>query len=483
MNETTNDDLERMMDAAARDAAPFASAGYATRAALLERIADRLDDGVDLLVPMAHRETHLTEPRLTGELARTSYQLRLFARLLADGRQLGIEIAHPDPDFPLGAPSPDLRQMRIPLGPVAVFAASNFPFAFSVAGGDTASALAAGCPVIVKAHPGHPELSRATAAVVSGAVAELGLPAGVFGVVFGEKAGVELLRHPALRAASFTGSTAGGRFLFDIAVGRPTPIPFYGELGSVNPVYVTREAMAQRRLELAREFVGSFTLGTGQFCTKPGIVFIPRDPEFLDQVARLAEAVTPAPFLNDRIAQNFERLADDFRVEGVDVLVDGAITSDGAGASLFATDSRVFLEHVTTLSEERFGPSAILVQYDDAAELPAIADAIGGTLTSTVHAQSAHDRDLEPIVAAAVRNSGRIIWNSWPTGVTVSAAMTHGGPYPSTTSPGHTSVGLTAIDRFLRPVTFQGFPADALPPELKDDNPLGLRRSVDAFPG
>ncbi len=478
--ESDPQDVDIAVARAAAAAAPFAAAGYRSRARLLTAIADRLDAAADEVVPIAHRETHIAQARLTGELARTSYQLRAFARLLLDGRQLGISIEHSDPAFPLAGPSPDLRSVMQPLGPVAVFAASNFPFAFSVAGGDTASALAAGCPVIVKAHPGHPQLARATADVVHGAVIETAFDAGVFALVEGHEAGVRLLRHPDIRAAAFTGSTPGGRALFDIASSRPVPIPFYGELGSINPVYVSREAMDARRGDIVAGFVDSYTLAAGQLCTKPGLIFVPRGEGFAAAARERVNAIPAARLLNDRIAASYTSTGDLLAaVDGVDVVAAGVETDLGHAPTLLATTIDTFLENVETLTTERFGPSALVVEYDDVDRLPAAATAVGGTLTSTIHAQHLSDRGIETLVGAAVRESGRVIWNGWPTGVTVSPAMMHGGPYPASTSPLHTSVGLTAVARFLRPVVFQGFPDEALPPELQEANPLGLTRSVD----
>jgi len=483
MNDTELSLVDAVAAQAAQAAPQFARTEYAVRRRLLESIADAIDGAADQLVPLARAETNLPEARLRGEVARTTYQLRSFARLLLDGRQLGIAIEHSDPAFPLGGPSPDLRMMSLPVGPVAVFAASNFPFAFSVAGGDTASALAAGCPVVVKAHPGHPSLSRATADLIRGVLDDLALPTGIFGMIEGQEAGVRLVQHPAIRAAAFTGSTAGGRALFDIATRRPEPIPFYGELGSINPVYVTREAMGADADAIAAGFVDSYTTGAGQLCTKPGVVFVPaRHRTFARTVLERIDSVQPARLLNDAIAGAFERSGAYFdRTEGVTVLRRGGDTGDGFTPALFTTSLDAFLQSSESLTHERFGPSALLVEYEDAERLASAAQVIGGTLTSTIHADAVDDAGLTGLLPVAAQMSGRLIWNSWPTGVTVSPAMMHGGPYPASTAPLHTSVGATAIARFLRPVAFQGFPDEALPAELRESNPLGLARSVDSL--
>lgn len=468
MTDTTVETVEALGDAAGEAARAVAATDGAARAALLDRLADALDDDADALVSLAERETHLATGRLRTELARTTYQLRAFARYVAEGRHFRPVIEPADADYPLGGPSPDLRSVSQPIGPVAVFAASNFPFAFSVAGGDTASALAAGCPVVVKAHPGHPQLSRAVAAHVAAAVAAQGLPAGVFGMIEGVEVGARLLRHPRIRAAAFTGSTRGGRALYDIAVSRPDPIPFYGELGSVNPVYVTREAAADGVERIAEGFVASYTLGAGQFCTKPGLIFVPVDSDFADHAAAQLDAVGAAQLLDERIRAGFESLEDAFTgTRGVEVLRAGGSDDSGARPALYRTRLDTLLSHADTLTQERFGPSALIVEYDRPADLAAAARTVEGTLTSTVHASGAHDAGLADLVDEIRPRSGRLIWNGWPTGVTVSAAMMHGGPYPASTSSLHTSVGLSAIERFLRPVAYQDFPEELLPPALR----------------
>jgi NADP-dependent aldehyde dehydrogenase len=480
MTDTDDRTVDAVAAAAAASARIFARTAARARADLLDAIASGLEEAGDELVAVAARESRLTHSRLESELDRTAYQLRAFGQLVTAGRHVRAVIEHADSDYPIGGPAPDLRSMLHPVGPVAVFAASNFPFAFSVAGGDTASALAAGCPVVVKAHPGHPELSRATASIVRAALAELGFEPGVFALVEGERAGVRLLQHPAVTAAAFTGSTVGGRVLFDIAAARPTPIPFYGELGSVNPVIVTAEALAARGSQIPEGFVGSFTLGSGQFCTKPGIVFVPAGSGFVAAAAEALDRVAPAPLLNERIQGGYDERGALFTgTEGVDTVRGGGSTGEGERPALYRTDFATFLAHRDALTEERFGPSALVVEYG-VDQLVDAARSVPGTLTWTVQAATVDDVGVREVIDEIREHSGRLVYNGWPTGVTVSPAMMHGGPYPASTSSRFTSVGAAAIDRFLRPVAYQNFPDELLPAELSEANPLGVPREVDA---
>ncbi|GAA4342136.1 aldehyde dehydrogenase (NADP(+)) [Microbacterium rhizosphaerae] len=469
---STIEDVTAKVDAAVGAFDRLRRMSPAERAALLDAIAYALEANATTLVPLAQRESHLSPPRLTGELGRTTYQLRSFAQHLRTGDFAGVVIDHAKADTPLG-PTPDLRRHLIPLGPVAVYSASNFPFAFSVAGGDTASALAAGCPVVVKAHSGHPELSAATTAIVQGALASAGAPDGTLDVVYGQNAGVSLLQNPRVSAGAFTGSTAGGRALFDVAAARPRPIPFYGELGSVNPVIVSREASGCRAEEIATGLVDSFTLGGGQFCTKPGVVFVP-EGSAIPELARKAVRNAPAQqLLNDRITAAYTAAEPHFHaVPGVDTLVRGAATEEGVTPSLFRTPLASLLAHSDTLLEERFGPSAVLIEYPSDANLASLLDPFDGSLTVTIHALGADDAGVADALDRATLIAGRVVWNGWPTGVAVSPAMTHGGPYPSSTNALHTSVGVTAIRRFQRPVTFQNAPDALLPEPLRDAKPL-----------
>jgi NADP-dependent aldehyde dehydrogenase len=463
--------------AAAGATAPMAAASREERARWLEAVADALDAAKAELVPIAVAESHLPEARLTGEVGRTTGQLRLFAGVLRDGGYLEVVIDHARPDAT--PPQPELRRLLVPTGPVAVFAASNFPFAFSVAGGDTASALAAGCPVVVKAHPGHPELSRRTAAVVSDALAAGGAPDGAFGLIEGTEEGRVLVQEPAITAGAFTGSLGGGRALFDLANGRPAPIPFYAELGSINPVVVTAEAVATDGEALAKGLVGSFTLGAGQFCTKPGVVFVPQGAGFEQLVAGSMGETTAALLLNERIASGFGHglgaLADHDAVE----LVAGnrsAADADAPEPLVLATTAAAVVADPEALLAECFGPVTLLVSYASDDELATALSAVEGSLTGTVHAADGEDvRHLAALLAPRV---GRLLFGGWPTGVAVTWSQHHGGPWPATTSL-HTSVGATAIRRFLRPLAFQDAPESVLPAELHESNPLGVPRRVD----
>jgi NADP-dependent aldehyde dehydrogenase len=470
---TTLEALDEILAAAAAARRPWARRSAAARAAALRAIADALDAAGDKLVPIAADETHLPTARLTGELTRTTFQLRLHAAEIETGRPFDARIDHADPTWGMG-PRPDLRRLRIPLGPVVVFAAGNFPFAFSVAGGDTSSALAAGCPVVVKAHPGHPLLSDATADVVLAALRSVDAPDGVFAVIHGDEAGRAAVLDPRIAAGAFTGSLAGGRALFDLAVSRPVPIPFFGELGSVNPVFVTRAAAGRRADTIVEEFVGSFTLGAGQFCTKPGLLFVPSDSE-VPQLLSSYSDYRAQPMLNERMEAGFERSLTRLR-EHPDVHPLAAEPDGSAGELgpvVQATSLAAVLADQDTLVEECFGPAALVVTYDDESQLLDAASRLPGQLTVTVIGEE-NDAIAPALVELAAERAGRVLWNQWPTGVSVTYAQQHGGPYPATTAPASTSVGTAAISRFLRPVAYQGLPQTLLPDELQDANPRGI---------
>ena len=478
MTDTTPQQLDQVLATASRAAAVLAAAAPAERAGWLRAVAKELGDHRDELVALAEAETHLPGGRLQGEVKRTSVQLELFADVLEEGNYVEAVIDLPDPDFALGA-KPDLRRMLVPVGPVAVYAASNFPFAFSVAGNDTASALAAGCPVVVKAHPGHPETSRRTAEVALAALAGAGAPEGTLALVEGMEAGVALVQDERVAAAGFTGSVRGGRALYDLANGRPTPIKFFGELGSINPAVVTAKAADERTAEIAEGFVGSYTLGVGQFCTKPGLLFVPAGHRIVTEIAERAGQVAGGELLYDKIADGYGSTLDELRqTEGVRVLVDGG-AADGLSTAptLLAVDGADFLAHPDELLTECFGPTSVLVEYASTEELTAALATLEGSLTTTVQGTDEEAAELTDLIALLSKRSGRVLWNGWPTGVAVTWAMNHGGPYPATTLD-YTSVGATAINRWLRPVSFQSAPAALLPPALADDNPLGLTRRV-----
>ncbi|KOG66783.1 aldehyde dehydrogenase [Streptomyces griseoflavus] len=494
------------VDAAVRAAhdARGALADRTVRAALLRRAAGQLDGAAERIVEAADAETALGPARLTGELARTTYQLRVFADLVEEGAFLDVRIDHADPA--LTPPRPDLRRYKIPLGVVAVYAASNFPLAFSVPGGDTASALAAGCPVVVKAHPDHPATSELCAALLRRAAAEVGVPEGAIGLVHGFEAGIELVRHPLVAAAGFTGSVRGGRALYDAAAARPHPIPFHGELGSLNPVVVTEAAAEERADEIGAGLAGSMTLGTGQFCVKPGLVLAPRGPagDRLERALADAVSATEAGVLLDH------RMRDDFvdgvrertALPGVEAPVTpgaGGEHTVGAGFLAVPADRLADGGAHDLLLEECFGPVTVLARYTDEAELGAVLARLPGNLTATLQlgAGECGGEDGAPVppgdrtgsagggagrgarlLAALTPLAGRVVVNGWPTGVAVAPAQHHGGPYPATTSTS-TSVGGTAVERWLRPVAYQDTPPALLPPELREDNPLHLPRRVD----
>ncbi|TDD89189.1 aldehyde dehydrogenase (NADP(+)) [Saccharopolyspora karakumensis] len=488
ISETTEEELDRCLQAAADAAESWGDLAPKERAAALETVADALDDETSALVEQAAAETGLSEGRLTGEVKRTTVQLRMFADLLRDGSYLRIVIDRQDPDFVLGA-RPDLRRWLTPTGPVVVYAASNFPFAFSVAGGDTASALAAGCPVVLKTHPGHPETSRRTVEIVRSALTRAGAPEGTFAAIAGRQAGIRALQDPRITAGAFTGSVSGGRALFDIAAARPNPIPFFGELGSINPAVVTSEADHEREEDVAAGFVGSFTLGAGQFCTKPGVLLLPGGSELPKQIAELAGEVSAARMLTAKIADGYrERIAEVSELPGVEVITTGTEhAADGdvpafTPTVLHAGSVANLLEHRAALLEETFGPAAVIAEYESEGDLHRALSAVEGSLTVTLQTSGepgpAEQDRLANLVALAGKRAGRVIFNQWPTGVAVTPAQQHGGPYPATTAVSHTSVGTAAIDRFLRPVSYQNCPEALLPAALRDANPLGLPRTV-----
>lgn len=443
------------------------------RAGALVAVASALGEEGPSLVSLARSETGLGRSRLESELRRTVAQLRLFAELIFDGSYLDARLDAADDSYATGR-RPDLRRVLTPVGPVLNFAASNFPFAFSVAGGDTVSALAAGCPVIVKAHPGHPALARATAVVVGAVLANAGLPAGVFQLVEGQQAGIDLLNDDRIKAAAFTGSLRAGRMLADIAAARPRPIPFFGELGSVNPVYVTTSA-AKSDHDLINGFIASVSGSAGQLCTKPGFLFMPSSAD-LSGVRTAASLVPEHRLLNPRIGEGYEERRNlILGTDGVDVLARGSVREhDGqwyVTPTIVTVDSDVLRESRGRLLDECFGPLSIIVRYTDLASLPNLhMELFPGNLTSTIHATDA-DRDvIAPLVDVLSETSGRVIFDGWPTGVSVTSAMQHGGPYPATTMDA-TSVGTAAISRFLRGVAYQDTPEPLLPPALQTSNP------------
>ena len=436
------------------------------RAGWLDGLAAALEADRSALVGLAHQETHLSPGRLDGEVTRTAAQLRFFAGVIREGGYLEAVVESPDPT--LVPPRPDLRRILRPLGPVAVYAASNFPFAFSVLGNDTASALAAGCPVVVKAHPGHPELSRRTAELAAAV-----LPGGWIGLVEGIEAGVELVRHPGIRAAGFTGSLRGGRALFDAAVSRPDPIPFYGELGSINPVVVTRAAAAERAAAIGAGLVGSFTRDAGQYCTKPGLVFVPEGGGVEEAVraelggAPSSRQLTPA--MAEAFAAGTAALGGQLDTE----VLRADAPAPASAPTVVLVSAAGFLADVGVFLTERFGPVTVVVRYRDD-ELDGILSALEPSLTATIH--RGQDEDVTALATRLSGITGRLLFDGWPTGVAIGWAQHHGGAWPSTTASVHTSVGATAIRRWLSPIAYQDAPQEVLPPELRDGNPLNIPR-------
>jgi NADP-dependent aldehyde dehydrogenase len=473
-------DIDTLAGRAAAAARSWAATAPTVRAAAMVAAADALEAAGGELIGIGVQETGLTEARLTGELKRTAVQLRLFADVVIDGSYLDVRIDEADSDFALGV-RPDLRRYRIPVGPVLNFAASNFPFAFSVAGGDTASALAAGCSVIVKAHSGHPQLSVRTAEVVAGALEGAGAPEGTLQLISGQEAGVAMLKHPLIAAGSFTGSIRVGRMLADIAAARPAPIPFYGELGSVNPAFVTQAAVAARADSIAEGFVASVSGSAGQLCTKPGFLFVPAGHGLDAQLAERAGAVAPHRMLYPGIAAGYRDRRDAILdTPGVTAISEGSLTFDEEGQgwatpTLVSVSAKDLVEHRETLRDEAFGPLSIVVEYADEDELPAVADQLfAGNLTGTVHAAGGEDSPaLRSLIQWLTGHTGRVLFDGWPTGVAVTPAMQHGGPWPATTSDA-TSVGTAAISRFLRSVSYQDAPQELLPEPLRDDNPWNV---------
>ncbi len=473
--------VDRACAAAKSVADWYADTDLPTRAGLLEAIADAIDAARDDLVPLAVEESRLGVDHLTGEVGRTTGQLRLMAQVVRDGSYLGVVLDTALPDAT--PPRPDLRRMCVPLGPVAVFAASNFPFAFSTLGGDTASALAAGCPVVVKPNPGHPRLSDAVMAVAQEALRTAGAPDGVLTMVSHElQDGIDLVNDDRIEAVAFTGSQRGGLALARLAADRPRPIPFFGELGSINPIFVTPEAAAARGASIAEGWVGSFTLGAGQFCTKPGLLVAPRDEAIRAAAVAAVGGVAGQGMLTSAIRDAFlHGVGDRTDISSVEVLHEGGwdADTDTVRATLFAVPADVVLADPRLL-EECFGPMSLLVEYDDPQQMLAIADVLPGLLAAGVQAQD-NDAIIGDLMPKLVAHAGRVLWNGWPTGVAVTWSMQHGGPFPATTAPATTSVGAAAVDRFVRPVTWQGMPQAVLPPALRDGNPWGVPRRVDGL--
>lgn len=456
------------------------------RGKLLRQIATNIEAIAPEVIERAELETALPKGRLQSETARTCSQLRLFAEVAEDTSWVMARIDRADRERkPL--PKPDIRSMLRPLGAVVVFGASNFPLAFSVAGGDTASALAAGNTVIAKAHPAHPGTSELVGEAIRQAVRQHDLPDGVFSLLFdgGNEAGSSLVQHPLVKAAGFTGSRQGGMALMRLASSRPEPIPFYGEMSSTNPIFILPGALRQNSEKIAAGLHVSFTLGAGQFCTKPGMVFLPEGSDAVRLQERLQQAVKETAgfhLLTEGIRSSYEKGIKSRRNKSnLKLVAEAALSENGAPAVtavLFETDAQSFLED-PELSAEIFGPSTLLVRHSRRDEVLEIARQLEGHLTATIHGTEEDLREFGDLIAILENKVGRLILNGFPTGVEVSHAMVHGGPFPATSDGRFTSVGTQAIYRFVRPVCFQGFPDSALPDELKDANPLGIWRMID----
>jgi 2,5-dioxopentanoate dehydrogenase len=457
------------------------------RAEFLDAIGDEIMALGDELVQRAMDETALPEARITGERGRTVNQLRAFANLLRDGSWLEATIDLADPNR-TPVPKVDIRRMLIPIGPVVVFAASNFPLAFSTAGGDTASALAGGNPVIVKAHSGHPGTSELVANAIIAASQKTNMPNGVFSMLHGSgrTVGQALVKHPRVKAVGFTGSTHAGRTLFNIANDRPEPIPVFAEMGSINPVLVTPKALSNDGDSIATAYAGSITLGTGQFCTNPGLI-IGLDSVELDNfvtiLGKAIDKVTPSTMLNPVVFSGFSKSYQKVLAQpGISVVGQSEEAADAdklqARPTVGAVDAKTFLTN-QELHCEVFGPFSLVVKCADAEELLQVVTSLEGQLTASVMAEETEFPEYATVIDTLQSRVGRILFNGVPTGVEVCSAMQHGGPYPAATDSRFTSVGTAAIKRFVRPIAYQNWPDAALPDELQNNNPLGIWRLVD----
>jgi 2,5-dioxopentanoate dehydrogenase len=451
------EDVDRACVHAAEAFRDYSRRSGAERAQLLRRIAQGIEDLGDPLIDCVMRETALPRARIVGERARTCMQLRLFASVAEEGSWVDERIDVEDPGRE--PPRPRIRSLLRPLGPVVVFSASNFPLAFSVAGGDTAAALAVGCTVIVKAHPAHPGTSKLVAGVIARAVKECALPGGVFSMLFdaGHAVGVALVEHPLIRAGAFTGSQQGGLALLRVAQARPEPIPFFAEMGSVNPVFLFPGALAARGESIAVGLHASLTLGVGQFCTQPGVIVMVRDDAFLKRLSALITATPPGTMLTKGMQIAYEHACSARgMLPGVKELARAEANPTQAPAALYSVDVESFLE-ASELSDEIFGPTSLVVLCRNVGDFARCARHLPGQLTATVHAESAERAQVTDLLWELEQKAGRLVYNGFPTGVEVGTAMMHGGPFPATSDSRFTSVGTRSLYRFVRPVAYQGF--------------------------
>lgn len=482
----TSEDVEAATAAAEAAFPIYSGLPREKRAEFLEAIAEEIDALGETLTERAMQESGLPHARLTGERGRTSGQLRLFAKELRLGEYLRARIDHAIPDRQ-PAPKPDLRLRMIPVGPVVVFGASNFPLAFSVAGGDTASALAAGCPVIVKGHSAHPGTSELVAGAIQRAVARTGMPEGVFSLIngAGSEIGSALVSHPVVKAVGFTGSRGGGTALMKLAASRPVPIPVYAEMSSINPVFLLPRALSARAEALAQGFADSLTMGAGQFCTNPGLVLAIDGPDlqrFVTAAGKALSAKAAQTMLTPGIHAAYESgRAQVDALEGVERVASGAQAggqANAAQAALYVTDAQRLLR-TPELQAEMFGPASVVVKARSLDELLQVADLLEGQLTATLHLDEGDHSAARRLLPVLERKCGRILANGFPTGVEVCHAMVHGGPFPATSNAMYSSVGSSAIDRFLRPVCYQDIADELLPAALQQANPQGVWRLVD----
>lgn len=483
----TVDNVDEALKKAGSAFKQFKNSGNETRASFLEAIADEMEALGDFLVQRASAETGLPEARIIGERGRTTGQLRMFANYIREGSYVEATIDTAVPDrTPI--PKPDLRKMMVPLGPVVVFGASNFPLAYSVAGGDTAAAFAAGCPIIVKAHPGHPGTSALVGMAVRKAAEANNLPDGVFSLLYdsGFAVGKALVEHPLTAAVGFTGSAAGGRALFDIAAARPKPIPVFSEMGSINPSILLPQSLESRAEQIANTYAGSITLGVGQFCTNPGLIIAINGEgldQFIDHLRDGIRATTPGTMLHAGISEAYRTKSKEMMAEsGVSVLQQAhAEAGEAEARPAIAKATGADFIASPKLHEEVFGPFSLIIECEDADELLACVASLEGQLTTTVHGNTDELAEYDEILNELRERAGRVIFNGVPTGVEVCPAMLHGGPYPATTDSRFTAVGIHSIKRFLRPVSFQDAPQAILPVPLRNDNPGGLWRLINGI--
>lgn len=481
---TSNEEIDQIVNQAKVDFQSYNKKSNTEIADFLDQIGEEIMNLGDRLIERCHLETALPIGRLQGERGRTVNQLKLFAAVVREGSWVDARLDTAQPDR-IPFPKPDIRHMLRPLGPVAVFGASNFPLAFSVAGGDTASALAAGCTVVVKGHPAHPGTSVLVAEAISKAIKKTNMPEGTFSLIQGNtiEVGGTLVKHPDIKAVGFTGSFKGGKALFDIANDRPEPIPVFAEMGSTNPVFFLPEVLKEKTNTLAKGLAGSIALGVGQFCTNPGLAFVQKSDgselftkALIDEVRATPSGTMLTPAISETFANGLNKTK---AINGVEELAKGVISNsvNSAEARVFKTSIENFYRNAD-LAEENFGPSSILIEANSKEEILEAARSLEGHLTATVHGTEADLEHYKELFDVLEQKVGRIIVNGYPTGVEVCHAMVHGGPYPATTAPQSTSVGTNAIKRFVRPVSFQNYPQNLLPLVLRDDNEMNLWRLV-----